>query len=115
VIRSKFKTIVLFVCLSFVSVSANAGNIFTGPQEVVSILTNLNGSLFITLSDTSTQPACSTRTSYFLDANSATGAKGIYAMLLTAQASGQLANISVDDTTCTSTGYAKVTSAKIVP
>lgn len=102
--------------LFFGVTSAQAGNIFTGSKTVKSILTNLNGSLFIILDDMSASPTCATKkNSYFLDANAATGAKGIYAMILTAQVSGQKVNLSVDDTTCTDTGYAQITSAKIIP
>ena len=95
--------------------SASAGNVFTGAKAVDSILTNLNGSLFVTLDDMTTNPAgCSKTSSYFLNANGATGAKGMYAMILTAQASGQRVTLALDDTVCTS-NYGTITAAKIVP
>lgn len=105
----------LLAAIAATNVAQAQNNLFTGPQEVVSILTNANGSLFVILGDMSTSPSCATTTSsYFLNANGAAGARGMYAMILTAQVSGQRVTLSLDNNNCTSTGFAEITSARIV-
>ena len=108
------------VCAAFVAAIsatnvAQAQNLFNGPQEITQISTNTAGSLLVFLENMNAFPPCATnQSSYFLNAAGNAGATAMYAMILTAQASGQRVNISVDANNCSAAGFALITSARIV-